>query len=54
MTDVRDTSQVKVIFKQVSEVFGFRDTLVLNANASLAIAPFGDYQWQDFENQRLE
>lgn len=51
--DVRDTSQVEAMVKQVSEAFGFIDTLVLNANASFAIAPFVDYQWQDFENKLL-
>lgn len=51
--DVRDTSQVEAMVKQVSEAFGFIDTLVLNANASFAITPFVDYQWQDFENKLL-
>lgn len=51
--DVRDSSQVEAMVQQVSEAFGFLDTLVLNANAAFAIAPFGDYQWQDFEAKLL-
>lgn len=51
--DVRDSSQVEAMVQQVSEAFGFLDTLVLNANAAFAIAPFVDYQWQDFEAKLL-
>lgn len=35
--------------KQVSETLGPIDTLVVNANASFAVAPFINYSWEDFE-----
>ncbi len=51
--DVRDSSQVEAMVQQVTEAFGFIDTLVINANASFAIAPFIDYRWEDFEAKLL-
>ena len=51
--DVQDSQQVEAMVKQVSEAFGSIDTLVLNANASFAIAPFVDHKWEDFEAKLL-
>ncbi len=51
--DVRDTHQVEAMVQQVAETFGPIDTLVLNANASFAIAPFVEYRWEDFEAKLL-
>lgn len=51
--DVRDPHQVEAMVQQVSEAFGPIDTLVVNANASFAIAPFVDYNWEDFETKLL-
>lgn len=51
--DVRDSQQVEAMVQKVSEAFGSIDTLVLNANASFAIAPFVDYKWEDFEAKLL-
>ncbi len=51
--DVRDYHQVEAMVQQVSEAFGGIDTLVLNANASFAIAPFIDHQWEDLEAKLL-
>lgn len=51
--DVRDAQQVEAMVQQVSEAFGPIDTLVVNANASFAIASFVDYKWEDFETKLL-
>jgi 3-oxoacyl-[acyl-carrier protein] reductase len=51
--DVRDPHQVEAMVQQVSETFGAIDTLVVNANASFAVAPFVDYRWEDFEAKLL-
>ncbi len=51
--DVQDSSQVEAMVQQVTEAFGFIDTLVINANASFAIAPFVEYRWEDFEAKLL-
>lgn len=51
--DVRDAAAVEAMVQQVTEALGFIDTLVLNANASFAIAPFVEYQWEDFEAKLL-
>ena len=51
--DVRDAAAVEPMVRAVTEAFGPIDTLVLNANASFAIAPFVDYQWEDFEAKLL-
>ncbi|HEY9883214.1 MAG TPA: SDR family NAD(P)-dependent oxidoreductase, partial [Thermosynechococcaceae cyanobacterium] len=47
--DVRDPQQVDAMVQQVVDTFGVVDTLVINANANFAMAPFVDYQWSDFE-----
>ncbi|MBW4429260.1 MAG: SDR family oxidoreductase [Nostoc desertorum CM1-VF14] len=47
--DVRDPQQVDAMVQQVVDTFGVIDTLVINANANFAMAPFVDYQWSDFE-----
>lgn len=51
--DVREMSQVEAMVQQVTEAFGAIDTLVLNANASFAIAPFLEHKWEDFEAKLL-
>lgn len=51
--DVREMSQVESMVQQVTEAFGVIDTLVLNANASFAIAPFLEHKWEDFEAKLL-
>lgn len=51
--DVREMPQVESLVQQVTEAFGAIDTLVLNANASFAIAPFVDHKWEDFEAKLL-
>lgn len=51
--DVREMPQVESLVQQVTEAFGAIDTLVLNANASFAIAPFLDHKWEDFEAKLL-
>lgn len=51
--DVRDSQQVETMVQQVVEAFGAIDTLVLNANASFAIAPFTEHRWEDFEAKLL-
>lgn len=51
--DVREPQQVETMVQQVTEAFGFIDTLIINANASFPIAPFVDYQWADFEAKLL-
>jgi 3-oxoacyl-[acyl-carrier protein] reductase len=50
---VRDPQQVEGMVQQVSESLGAIDTLVINANASFPMAPFIDYQWEDFEAKLL-
>jgi len=47
--DVREMHQVESMVQQVTEALGAIDTLVLNANASFAIAPFLEHKWEDFE-----
>jgi 3-oxoacyl-[acyl-carrier protein] reductase len=49
--DVTEMPQVESIVRQVTDAFGDIDTLVLNANTPLAIAPFVDYKWEDFETR---
>lgn len=51
--DVRDAAAVEAMVQQVTEALGSIDTLVLNANASFAIAPFVEYLWEDFEAKLL-
>lgn len=51
--DVRDPQQVEAMVKQVSEKFGLIDTLVVNANAAFAVAPFINYRWEDFQAKLL-
>lgn len=51
--DVREMPEVESMVRQVSEAFGAIDTLVLNANASFAIAPFLEHKWEDFEAKLL-
>jgi 3-oxoacyl-[acyl-carrier protein] reductase len=51
--DVREMPEVESMVQQVTEAFGAIDTLVLNANASFAIAPFLDHKWEDFEAKLL-
>ncbi|MEC4818241.1 MAG: SDR family oxidoreductase [Scytonema sp. PMC 1069.18] len=51
--DVRNAEQVDAMVQKILEAFGAIDTLVINANASFPIAPFIDYQWQDFEAKLL-
>ncbi|MGI2904940.1 SDR family NAD(P)-dependent oxidoreductase [Tolypothrix sp. VBCCA 56010] len=51
--DVTQMSEVESLVKQVTEAFGAIDTLILNANASFAIAPFVDHKWEDFEAKLL-
>lgn len=51
--DVREMSEVESMVQQVTEAFGAIDTLVLNANASFAIAPFVEHKWEDFEAKLL-
>lgn len=51
--DVRDPQQVSAMVQQVTETFGSIDTLIINANANFPIAPFTDYQWEDFEAKLL-
>lgn len=45
--------EVEFMVQQVTEAFGAIDTLVLNANASFAIAPFLEHKWEDFEAKLL-
>lgn len=51
--NVREMSQVESMVQQATEAFGVIDTLVLNANASFAIAPFVEHKWEDFEAKLL-
>lgn len=51
--DVRDSQQVNAMVQQVSDTLGAIDTLVINANANFPMAPFVDYQWEDFESKLL-
>lgn len=51
--DVREMSEIESMVQQVTEAFGAIDTLILNANATFAIAPFLEYKWEDFEAKLL-
>lgn len=51
--NVTEMPEVEFMVQQVTEAFGAIDTLVLNANASFAIAPFLDHKWEDFEAKLL-
>jgi len=51
--DVQDRSQVEAMVQQVTEALGAIDTLVLNARAAFAIAPFLEHRWEDFEAKLL-
>jgi len=51
--DVRDCGQVEAMVQQVSETYGPIDTLVINAHAHFAIAPFLEQRWEDFEAKLL-
>lgn len=51
--DVREMPEIESMVQQVTEAFGAIDTLVLNANATFAIAPFLEHKWEDFEAKLL-
>jgi 3-oxoacyl-[acyl-carrier protein] reductase len=51
--DVREVQQVEAMVQQVTEALGAIDTLVINAHAAFAIAPFVDHPWEDFEAKLL-
>lgn len=50
---VTEMPEVESLVQQVTEAFGAIDTLILNANAKFAIAPFLDHTWEDFEAKLL-
>lgn len=59
--DVREISEIESMVQQVTEAFGAINTLILNANATFAlalrlaagIAPFLEHKWEDFEAKLL-
>lgn len=51
--DVRDKQQVESMIQQVTEAFGFIDTLVINAPFAFPFVPFLESQWEDFEAKLL-
>lgn len=52
--DVRNPHQVSTMVQQVSEAFGFIDTLVLNAHIPFPIRLFLEYEWEEFESKVVE
>jgi 3-oxoacyl-[acyl-carrier protein] reductase len=51
--DVRDPSQVEVLFAKAEAALGPIDTLVLNANMSFPMAPFTEMPWEGFQQKLL-
>jgi len=47
--DVREPDQVEAMVRGAEEALGPIDTLVINASIDFPVAPFLDYDWDDFE-----
>jgi 3-oxoacyl-[acyl-carrier protein] reductase len=51
--DVRNPDEVDAMFARAEQAFGEVDTLVVNAGWQFRIAPFLDFEWEDFESKLM-
>jgi 3-oxoacyl-[acyl-carrier protein] reductase len=51
--DIRYPEQINSMFEKVKSEFGEIDILVLNAGMNFRVAPFTDYNWDEFEAKLL-